>query len=137
MATETAHQARIVQPGRLWFGVVTGIVAWVSLGILDIIIEWRTCMWYGQPAVPPGHPVARALSFGLALVLLITSIVAGVTSYRNWRRLSAAPTLLDSLATDRPEFMAFIGIIVSITLGMGILWLSLPPLIITFCERAK
>lgn len=137
MATEITRERRPVPSRRLWFGLLTTAVAWVSLGIVDIVIEWRTCMRYGQTAVPAGHVAARAWAFGIALFLLLTAIAAGVTSYRNWRRLSEENSLMQSLATDRREFLAFIGIFVSVTLGMGIFWLSLPPLIITVCQRAK
>jgi hypothetical protein len=33
--------------------------------------------------------------------------------------------------------MALLGVIISVTLGMGIIWLSIPPLMIQLCERAK
>jgi hypothetical protein len=51
--------------------------------------------------------------------------------------LSAQPGILESLAVERKEFMAVIGVIVSITLGMGIVWLALPPFFLDLCWRAK
>jgi hypothetical protein len=33
--------------------------------------------------------------------------------------------------------MALLGVFVSLTLGMGVLWLSIPPLILQFCLRVK
>lgn len=137
MATEERSRTVVVPSRRLWFGLVTAAAAWVSVGIGDLLVEWRTCMRYGSPMPPPGHDLGRGLAFGLALVLLIIAITAGITSYRNWRRLSQEGQLVEALGTERPEFMALMGVFVSVTLGMGILWLSLPPLIITVCQRAK
>ena len=39
--------------------------------------------------------------------------------------------------TDRREFMALLGVFVSITLGVSVLWLAIPPLVIELCVRAK
>ena len=40
-------------------------------------------------------------------------------------------------AVERREFMALLGVIVSVTLGMGIIWLALPPLFLDLCWRAR
>jgi len=60
-----------------------------------------------------------------------------VTSYPNWRALSGAPDLLHTTASDRREFMAVLGVIISVTLGAGIVFLALAPLIVRLCVRAK
>jgi hypothetical protein len=64
-------------------------------------------------------------------------VVAGTTSYRNWRALSQQREILQATATERREFMALLGVFVSITLGMGVLWLSIPPLVFELCVRVK
>jgi divalent metal cation (Fe/Co/Zn/Cd) transporter len=79
----------------------------------------------------------KGICIALAVALLALTIVAGVTSYRNWRALSQQARLLEAPAVDRREFMALLGVIVSVTLGMGIVWLALPPLFIELCWRAK
>lgn len=137
MATPDTTETRPVEPRRLWFGLATPAVAWVTLGIADLVIEWRMCMRYGSPLAAGGNAVGRGLCIGLSVVLLSVGIMAGVISYRNWRRLSREQKLLNALGTDRREFMALMGLFVSLTLGMGMFWLLLTPFIITACERAK
>lgn len=141
MSTEntaaTTSTGAVIPPRRLWFGTAASAFAWSTLGILDIIVVWRTCTSFGHGTGVTGHEDGRMLSFGLSIALLALTITAGVVSYRNWRRLSRAKRLLDATATDRREFMALLGVFISLTLGMGILWLSLGPLFIVFCQRAK
>jgi hypothetical protein len=64
-------------------------------------------------------------------------LCAGTLSYRNWRAISPQNEILEASATDRREFMALLGVFVSVTLGMGVLWLSIPLFLIEFCLRAK
>jgi O-antigen/teichoic acid export membrane protein len=132
-----ATHERPVAPRRLWFGLVTSAAAWVGLGLLDILICWRACTRQQGYGIPDPHPWARALFFVLALVLLALTVVAGFTSYRNWRKLSLEHRLLDAQGVERREFMAIVGVIISVTLGMGIVWLALPPLFLDLCWRAK
>ena len=64
-------------------------------------------------------------------------LLAGRTSYRNWRALTGACGLIETLATDRQEFMALAGVFVSFTLGIGVLWLAVPLFMVQLCMRAK
>ena len=137
MVTESTSRTDAITPRKLWFGLATSAFAWTTLGILDIVVVWRTCERFGQGTGASGHEAGRALSFALAVVLLIIAVTAGVISYRNWRTLSRARRIIDALATDRREFMALLGVFVSLTLGMGIFWLALAPIFITACQRAR
>jgi len=137
MATETNREERAVQPRRLWFGFAVPAIAWVALGCLDIVITWRACMHQEDFGIPNPHPGVRVLFFVLALVLLALTVGAGWVSYRNFRDLSGRRDLLGSHAVERREFMAMLGVIISITLGMGMVWLALPPLFLDLCWRAK
>jgi hypothetical protein len=87
--------------------------------------------------VPSAHPGVRILFGVVALVLLLVTIAAGFTSYHNWRALSGGDRVLDAEAVERREFMALLGVIISVTLGMGIIWLALPPLFLDICWRAR
>lgn len=124
-------------PGKLWFGLTVSAVAWLLLGTVDLLVVWNECAHQQQYSGEGPHPVSRIFSFTISLVLLLVAVAGGVTSYRNWRSLSHQPNLLETNATDRREFMALLGVIISVTLGMGIVWLSIPPLLIQLCERAK
>jgi hypothetical protein len=137
MAIEGRPQNSAIRPARLWFGLLASATAWAALGCIDILITWQVC----KDPLPFGtgmtHPGAIALFITVAVTLLIVAIISGLLSYRNWRALSSERRLLDADATDPSEFMALLGVIVSVTLGMGIIWLSLPPLIIAVCARGR
>ncbi|HEX3966936.1 MAG TPA: hypothetical protein VHW70_03130 [Edaphobacter sp.] len=137
MSTDAKTATRTVPAHRLWFGFVTSAAAWVTLGCLDILIVWRACTAQQGFGIPDSHPLVRVLIAVVAVILLAITITAGVYSYRNWRSLSLQPYLLDAQAVERREFMALLGVIISVTLGMGIIWLALPPLFLDLCWRAK
>lgn len=137
MADEKTTRKDVIPPPRLWFGFSASAIAWGSLGVIDILILWRACTHYGNFGSPVSHPGARILYGIVSVVLLATAVVAGVASWRNWRVLSGRSRLLDAEGVDRREFMALVGIFVSITMGMGILWLTLPPFIFELCGRAR
>jgi hypothetical protein len=126
-----------VTPAKLWFGLLTSAASWAALGCIDILITWRVCTDPSPFGAGMAHPGATALFIVVAATLFTLAFVAGTISYRNWRQLSSENHLLNADATDRAEFMALLGVIVSVTLGMGILWLSLPPLVIAICARAR
>jgi hypothetical protein len=122
---------------RLWFGLTASAAAWLLLGTMDLLVVWTECAHQQQYSGEGSHPASRILSFALSIAFLIVAAAGGTTSYYNWRNLSRQQNFLETNATDRREFMALIGVIISITLGVGIVWLSMPLLLIQFCERAK
>ena len=136
MANDEDRRLEVSQ-GRLWFGLATPAAAWVSLGCMDILITWRLCMEPEQFGGSAMHPAVRLLYIAIAAALLVLGVAAGIVSYRNWRALSGGREFLEAKATDRREFMALLGVFVSVTLGMGMLWLAVPPFIIQICTRAK
>jgi hypothetical protein len=137
MATDTEVSAARVPPRRLWFGFAASAVCWITLGCLDLVITWRACTHQEDFGIPNAHPSVRIAFALLALALLIITIAAGFTSYRNWKALSTRSRVLDAEAVERREFMALLGVIISVTLGMGIIWLALPPLFLDLCWRAR
>jgi len=137
MAIDRNSRDVLIAPRRLWFGLVGAAVAWATLGFVDILITWRTCVHREQFGNPSPHPGATALYLIVAIVLFVIVVAAGVMSYRNWRAISSQNQIINATATDRREFMALLGVFVSVTLGMGVLWLAIPPLVIELCVRAK
>jgi hypothetical protein len=126
-----------VPPSHLWFGLMAAAVAWILLGFIDILITWRACVHQEQFGNASAHPDARVIYIVVAVSLFIVVLIAGTLSYRNWRAISSQRQFLEATANDRREFMALLGVFVSVTLGVGVLWLSIPPLVIEFCLRAK
>jgi hypothetical protein len=122
---------------RLWFGTATAAVSWILLGCVDIVITWRACMIQEDYGIPTPRPDVRFLYFAFALVFLGLSFIGGWVSYRNWRSLTGQREFLNSPAVERRAFMALGGLIVTATMGMGVLWLALPPLFLDICWRAR
>ncbi len=133
----SGREGKPVRQRQLWFGTATAAVAWVLLGCADIVITWRACMVQENYGIPAPRPDVRMVYFVLALALLAVTMFAGFTSYRTWRYLTQQRGLLHSHGVERREFMAIGGVIVAVTMGMGILWLALPPLFLDLCWRAR
>jgi hypothetical protein len=103
----------------------------------DIVIAWRSCMVQQDYGIPPSHPGARVLYGGIALVFLAVAIYSGWVSYRTFQYLSDRRRLMGTEAVPRKEFMAYAGLVVTVTMGMGIFWLGLPPIFLDLCWRAR
>jgi len=137
MGTDRVANPGAVPPKRLWFGLTTAAVAWLAAGFIDLLIVWHVCGYSATYGVDRAHEDGRVLAFAITVVLFAIALAAGVTSYRNWRAISRRPRMLEASATDPREFVALLGVIISLTLGVGIVWLSIPPLLIQLCVRAK
>jgi H+/Cl- antiporter ClcA len=135
----TVHEANeaTIPTSRLWFGSAASTAAWFSVGLGDLFILWHTCM-NGEPfGAQSSHPGARVLFFLVTFLLMALAAIAGIMSYANWKRLSGVTSLLCAEANGRKEFMAWAGLYISFTLGVGIVWLCLPLFIIQMCSRAR
>ena len=137
MATDKEVRNTEITPARLWFGLASSAIAWASLGFVDILITWKACVHQEQFGNASYHPAANWLYITAELALFAIVVAGGILSYLNWRALSSHNQILHTTATDRREFMALLGVFVSITLGTGVVWLSIPPLILQLSLRAK
>ena len=122
---------------RLWFQVAASGVAWFALGLTDLLITWRACVHEEQFGGPSAHPGARALYVGSWFLLAGLALLAGWMSYRSWRLLSGTGDLFYSEGRERKEFMSQAGFFISVTLGIGIVWLALPLFLIEMCTRTR
>ena len=120
-----------------WFGVAGSALAWLALGVGDILITWRACLHPGLFGGPVTSPSARILYLVVTLVLIGLAVMAGLSSYRNWKALSDQRELLRAEGRERTEFIAFAGLFMSFTLGFGMLWFCLPLFVIQTCLRAR
>jgi hypothetical protein len=121
----------------LWFGFATSAAAFTFLGFLDIIFVWQFCTHQTDYGMHPVSLGVRWAFFLVALGLLALSVHSGVVSHGIWRRLSMERHVMEAQATERHEFMAALGVVVTIIMGMGIVWLALPAFIVNFCQRAR
>jgi len=136
MAAE-AEIGAAVSPRKLWFGFAAAGSAWAVLGMVDIVIAWRACNHQESYGIPGPHPYVRLLYGLVAIAFLTFAVWSGVISYRNWQRLSTQRAFLEAQAVERREFMAVLGVIITVTLGMGIVWLGLLPIFLDICWRAR
>jgi hypothetical protein len=137
MVTEIKSQTREVSPKRLWFGLTAAALCWMGLGIADVLITWRACLHQEAFGGASSHPGLRVLNIVLFLVLLVITVVAGAMSYRNWRHLAGGIEIQRAEATGAREYLALLGVFISITLGIGIVWFGLPLLILSLCVRTR
>lgn len=138
MSTEiTPPQRRKISGKRLWFGFAAAFFCWFGLGIADVMITWQECVHREQFGTASSHPGLLTLNIVIFLALLAIAVVAGILSYKNWRRLSAEKGFFGAQATLPHEYLAMIGVIMTITLTVGIIWFGLPLFIIQLCARTR
>lgn len=126
-----------VTPRSLWFGCITSAVAWIVLGCTDIVINWRACQHQANFGEAGPHPYVRLLIGLLGVAFFIVSVWSGVVSYRNWQRLSLQKEFMSAQAVERREFLSVLGVIITVTMGFGIIWLALTPIFFDICWRAR
>ena len=116
---------------KLWFGFGGAGIAWATLGVADLLIAWWFC-GHRENAGRTGAFVIVALT----VLLLATAMGAGWTGYVTWRNASRT-RLGRSEAVGRQEFMGMVGLLMAISLGVGIVWLGLAAAIVDLCTRAR
>jgi hypothetical protein len=137
MVSSGTRRIEAVPARNLWFGFSAAAAAWLTLGFIDLMIVWQVCGYAEEYGVNEVHSVARVAAFVISGVLFLVALAGGLVSHRNFQALSPDKGLLETVANDRREFMATVGVIVSITLGVGIVWLTIPLLMVQLCVRAK
>jgi heme/copper-type cytochrome/quinol oxidase subunit 2 len=137
MGNEITNRTEHVAQGRLWFGVAASAAAWFVLGVADVLLTWAACLHREQLGGASSHAGILLLTVLITIVLFIIVLASGIVSYRNWRRLSADADLESAEGRGREEFMALLGVFVSLTLGFGVIWLALPLFILDLCVRTR
>ena len=137
MANAITNRTDHVTPGRLWFGVAASAAAWLVLGFTDILLTWAACVHREQLGGASAHPEVLLLTISITIILFAIILASGTISYRNWRQLSSDPDLENAEGRGREEFMALLGVFVSLTLGFSVIWLALPLFILDLCVRTR
>ncbi|HEX3985113.1 MAG TPA: hypothetical protein VHX13_00785 [Acidobacteriaceae bacterium] len=138
MASEsTTRPVSLPTPRRVWFGVIASATAWFTVGIAEMLITWRACLHNEEFGNATSHPGATTASFVVSFFLLGLMAAAGWVSYSNWRRLSRQRSLMEAEGRGSHEFIALAGVFFSITLGAGMVWISLPLFILRLCVRVR
>ena len=137
MASETTSRPQEVSRIRQWFSLWGAVCCWIGFSIADVILTWRECIFREQYPGVNGQPALLALNIALFLLLLAAALLAGFLSYRTWRRLHGPGSFINSESTGRQEYMAMVGVLITTTMGVGIIWLGIPLWIITLCVRTR
>lgn len=137
MASEPTTRPVEIGPRRLWFGLVTVAISWFSLGIAEMFITWRACLHNEEFGNASSHPAAMIAAYVVTFALIALVAVAGFVSYLNWRRLSTQPSILQAEGRNRSEFIALLGVYISLTLGVGMIWMGIPLFILRLCARVR
>ena len=135
--TDPSPRLQEMPAKEMWFGFLGSVVAWLVLGCVDIVIVWRACQHQENFGIPSEHPAVSGILFAISLTFLGITVGAGILSYRNFRALAGQRSILNTPAVPRGEFMAVVGVILSVTLSAGIVWTSLTPLFLDLCWRAR
>lgn len=137
MASESPTRPAEIRPTRLWFGLVATSVAWFSLGLAEMFITWRACLHNEEFGNASSHPADMIAAYIVTFLLIGLVAVAGLVSYLNWRRLSTQRTILQAEGRGRSEFIALLGVYISVTLGVGMIWMGIPLFILRLCARVR
>ena len=135
MTTETNSTCETVSERSLWFGTAGAVMAWVLAGLLDVLFAWQACLG-GERGSNVFTSTGMEILLGcISFGFLAVGVAAGVVSYKNWRKLSDQPDIISAEAKPRKQFMALVGVIVSLTLGVGMAWFSVPIYVLNICMR--
>lgn len=137
MASELTTRPAEVRPRRLWFGLVTAGVAWFSLGLAEMFITWRACLHNEEFGNASSRPAAMIAAFVVTFLLIALVAAGGFISYITWRKLSPQPSILQAEGRGRSEFVALLGVYISVTLGAGMVWMGIPLFILRLCARVR
>ncbi len=122
---------------RLWFGTAAGAAAWALQGFTCFLISTQACKYGAGRLGPLGGPGVRILIGAVTLVFLAITVIGGMTSYRNWKAISEQRSLTHAEALNREAFMSLIGVFLSVTFVIAIIWAGLTPIFENVCINAR
>ncbi|HUK49296.1 MAG TPA: hypothetical protein VLW06_16955 [Terriglobales bacterium] len=126
-----------VSPKRLWFGFSGAALAWILAGFLDATLAWFACIG-GEGGSPVFSTTGMRILLGfISFGLLAMATAGGLISFSNWRKLSRSESFIEAEGRGRKQFMALLGVVISITLGVGIIWFSIPVYLLGICVRGR
>lgn len=120
-----------------WFGLVATAVAWFSLGLAEMFITWRACLHNEEFGNASSRPAAMIAANVVTFALIGLVAVGGFVSYVRWRKLSTQPSILQAEGYQLGEYIALLGVYISVTLGAGMVWMGIPLFILRLCARVR
>jgi len=115
----------------LWFGVLTGPLAWLVHLTVSYVLASLTCLrvWPGFTIFGWSGGLVMMIVFTLAMLALIAT--AGWLAFQHWRRLSRRT---DGRGNGFDRWMAFSGVLVSGMFFVAVLYAGLPAVILQPCR---
>lgn len=114
----------------LWFPLVGGPAAWMIQGLIGWWSGERLCSAMSIGA-------ARGLTLVVTIVALAIAVGGIVLASRTWQRSSPTSHPMHTDATNRVEFMALGGVLVSSAFAIGIVWAGLSSIFLNACGRVR
>lgn len=116
---------------RLWAGLMTGPLAWVAqVALFPQLVEWGCAEGVRNPGEIEGIPFEVVIGAGNAALILAT-VVAGFLAYGCSRAIRTSGP-----SSERPLWMARVGIMSSILFLIIIAMGAAPQLFFRACETA-
>jgi len=138
LPTQTGHPAphrSRVGLAALLFGICAAPLAWNAQILFNAALSGFVCYPHDAPLAAPLLPGSRSLMLAVSVAGIAIAIVAGLISWRSWRRTNEERPgsfhhLLE-LGEGRTRFMAMVGMLTSalflIALAFGVSVLLLVP----------
>lgn len=124
-----------VSEKRLWFGLAGSVVSWSVVFLLDVIFAWQACMGGEAGSGVFTSSGMRILLGCITFGFLALGACSGFMSFHNWQKLSNERDVFHSEARPRKQYMAVIGVIATVIMGIGIMWFSVPIYVLSICMR--
>jgi|SRR5579884_1452659 len=105
-------RAERVHPLWLWIGIVTGPLAFVLVRTAGIVLVSQTCSKAAASGLLGLSP-SQSLTAGITLLGALVTTVAGVISWRIWRRTSLGEDEVSAEGMPRVPFWALGGTLLS------------------------
>lgn len=121
----------------VWFGAAAAAVAFSLNGLVNWLISWRTCYIGHGEFIGLRLGGVRWLLAAITLGFLCVAIAGGIIAFRNWRAIASQEDQRFAEAHSTAGFLSLLGIVLSVTLGMGIIWLGIPLVFLNSCMRAN
>jgi hypothetical protein len=119
-----------------WLWLASAPLCWMAQGALGWFVTGRAC----PAAAPPlSLGAARALVIAITIAALIGSVGALVAASRarHAARMTEGARPAPSATTERSRFVALAGLVVGVTLTLGLVLAALPAFVFHACGESR
>jgi hypothetical protein len=127
-----------VSEARLWFGACAAAAALAVQGFVSFQIAIQACKdgHFGRWG-PLSAAGVRGVLGVITAVLLAVAVAGGIISYRNWRAVSEHRHIIDAEGRSREAFMGLVGVFVTVSCVVGIIWAGMPAAFLNTCVTVR